>query len=77
VECIANGSELPFAPLVIGNSMSMGVDSLARLDTSKVLMISISISISIGYSVIEDGERSICKQFLQGQRRMATFIVSM
>jgi hypothetical protein len=41
--------------------MSMGVGSLARLDTSNLLMI--SISISIGYSVIED-ERSICKQVL-------------
>jgi hypothetical protein len=75
VECTANGSELPFAPLVIGNSMSMGVGSLARLDTSNVLIVSISISISISYSVVADDERSICKHFLQGQRRMATFIM--
>jgi hypothetical protein len=73
VECIANDSELSSAPLVIGNSMSMGVGSLARLDTSNVLMI--SISISIDYSVIEEDERSICKQIPQGQRCTAAFIM--
>jgi hypothetical protein len=55
--------------------MNIGVGSLARIDTSNVLMISISISISIGYSVIEDDYRSICKQILQGQRCTAKFMV--